>query len=216
MPTSVKAAKRAPAKSSKKVIRTKSKVATTKHPPAKKSAPVAIVTRAPITDPRDGVSMHLLIHNASQIMAEVFSGHLPVGVDMTIQQYEVMRVIESFDKLGKKPSQTDLVNTTNIDRSTLAEIVRRLEQRGQIARQRRVEDSRAYALDLTSDGRNALKHGEVALKAVGDMASEVPGRDAALSWCEEMFNRNRDKGRQLNAEKKINALIKSRKEAETV
>lgn len=212
MTTATKSTKRSAAKPSKKVIKTKSKVA--KPSPVKKSAPVAAAPS--ITNPRDGVSLHLIVHNASQIMAEVFSGHLPVGVDMTIQQYEVLRVIESFDQLGKKPSQTDLVNTTNIDRSTLAEIVRRLEQRGHIARQRRLDDARAYALDLTSSGRNALKHGEAALKPVNDMASEVPGMDAALSWCEEMFNRNRDKGRQLNAEKKINALIKSRKEAEKV
>lgn len=209
MSTTTKTAKRSPAKASKKVIKTKSRVE--KSPPTKKSTAAAPVPS--IANPRDGVSLHLLVHNAGQIMAEVFSGYLPVGVDMTIQQYEVLRMLESFDQLSKNPSQTDLVNTTNIDRSTLAEIVRRLEQRGHVVRQRRADDARAYALNLTSSGRNALKHGEAALKAVNDMAEEVGGLSTIVAWCEEMFSRNRDKGRQLNAEKKINALIQARKKA---
>ena len=50
-------------------------------------------------------------------------------------------------------SQTDLVRTTGIDRSTLTEILRRLGRRGLIRRERQPEDRRTNALHLTEDGR---------------------------------------------------------------
>ncbi len=50
-------------------------------------------------------------------------------------------------------SQTILVSKTGIDRSTLADVVRRLLKRGLIARKRTKEDQRAYAVRLTPEGR---------------------------------------------------------------
>ncbi len=53
-------------------------------------------------------------------------------------------------------SQTDLVHATGIDRSTLAEILRRLVDRGQIARARTKKDQRANAVEITSEGEAIL------------------------------------------------------------
>ena len=52
--------------------------------------------------------------------------------------------------------QAELVRITGIDRSTLAEILRRLTDRGQIARARTAADQRANALELTPAGEAAL------------------------------------------------------------
>lgn len=53
-------------------------------------------------------------------------------------------------------SQTDLVHATGIDRSTLAEILRRLVDRGQIARARTKKDQRANAVEITPEGEAIL------------------------------------------------------------
>ncbi len=60
-------------------------------------------------------------------------------------------------------SQTDLVRTTGIDRSTLTEILRRLGRRGLIRRERQPGDRRTNALHLTGDGRRTM---ETAIGAV--------------------------------------------------
>jgi DNA-binding MarR family transcriptional regulator len=57
-------------------------------------------------------------------------------------------------------TQTDLVDRTGIDRSTLADIVARLLARGLIHRKRAKEDGRAYAIKLTSQGWKGLRDAE--------------------------------------------------------
>ena len=54
-------------------------------------------------------------------------------------------------------TQTDLVERTGIDRSTLADIVSRLIGRNLIQRRRAKEDARAYAIKLTGQGAKALR-----------------------------------------------------------
>jgi DNA-binding MarR family transcriptional regulator len=62
-------------------------------------------------------------------------------------------------------SQTDIVERTGIDRSTLAHIVRRLKDKGLVRRRRTKEDARAYAVRLTGVGRQVL--GKVSPIAAG-------------------------------------------------
>jgi DNA-binding MarR family transcriptional regulator len=55
-------------------------------------------------------------------------------------------------------SQTGLVDRTGVDRSTLADIVKRLTGKGRLLQRRRTkEDARAYAVKLTEEGRKALR-----------------------------------------------------------
>jgi DNA-binding MarR family transcriptional regulator len=65
-------------------------------------------------------------------------------------------------------SQTDIVKVTGIDRSTLADIVKRLIKRGLLHRRRTKEDARAYAVKLTDQGRQLLQATEPLAKAVGE------------------------------------------------
>jgi DNA-binding MarR family transcriptional regulator len=56
-----------------------------------------------------------------------------------------------------QPSQTALCDVSGIDRSTLADIVRRLELRGLIHRERTKTDARMYAVGVTEAGLRLLE-----------------------------------------------------------
>ncbi len=72
---------------------------------------------------------------------------------LTPRQYAILAAIEANQGL----SQTGLVEKTGIDRSTLADIVRRMLDKGLVQRERTADDARAYAVHLTRKGTNMLK-----------------------------------------------------------
>jgi DNA-binding MarR family transcriptional regulator len=71
---------------------------------------------------------------------------------LTPRQYAVLVSVAD----NKDVSQTGLVAATGIDRSTLADIVKRLLAKGLIQRRRTRHDARAYAVRLTDEGRELL------------------------------------------------------------
>jgi DNA-binding MarR family transcriptional regulator len=106
-------------------------------------------------------SMLHLLHRAGQVADEMFTEEMH-GSELTPRQFAVLRVLQRLETA----SQTDIVNETGIDRSTLADIVKRLVARGLIARRRSKADARAYAVRLTASGRDALKSAEPASERV--------------------------------------------------
>jgi DNA-binding MarR family transcriptional regulator len=82
----------------------------------------------------------------------------PGSRDLTKQQFTVLCALEHNDGA----SQTALVETTGIDRSTLAEMVRRMLERGLLSRERTEEDQRANAVAITQAGRKALRAARIA------------------------------------------------------
>ncbi len=78
--------------------------------------------------------------------------------DLTKQQFTVLAALEPNEGV----SQTALVEMTGIDRSTLADMVRRLLERGLLSRERTEEDQRANAVAITQSGRKALKSARAA------------------------------------------------------
>ena len=101
-------------------------------------------------------AMHLL-HRAGQCAADMFSSEARVS-GLTPRQFAVLMVVAEEEGL----TQTDLVERTGIDRSTLADIVGRLLGRGLIQRRRAKEDARAYAIKLTAQGAKALREAQPA------------------------------------------------------
>jgi DNA-binding MarR family transcriptional regulator len=93
-----------------------------------------------------------LLHRAGQCAYEIFQMEVKGG-DVTPRQIAVLMMVASHEGL----SQTRLVELTGIDRSTLADIVRRLQRKGLLHRRRTREDARAYAVKLTEEGRQILK-----------------------------------------------------------
>jgi DNA-binding MarR family transcriptional regulator len=73
--------------------------------------------------------------------------------DLTKQQFTLLCALEH----NEGASQTTLVEITGIDRSTLAEMVRRMLERGLLSRERTEEDQRANAIAISPSGRKALR-----------------------------------------------------------
>jgi DNA-binding MarR family transcriptional regulator len=109
-----------------------------------------------------GSVMHLL-HRAGQIADEFFTEEMQ-DTDLTPRQYAVLVVLSGRDAA----SQTDIVDATGIDRSTLADIVKRLADRGYLARRRSKADARAYSVRLTPSGLAALKQAQPAAERAAE------------------------------------------------
>jgi DNA-binding MarR family transcriptional regulator len=104
-----------------------------------------------------------LLHRAGQCAGDIF--HAEMKVDgLTPRQLAVLVTVAQNEGL----SQTGLVDRTGIDRSTLADIVRRMQRKGLLQRRRTKEDARAYAVKLTDEGRKALRMAEPLARKVDD------------------------------------------------
>jgi DNA-binding MarR family transcriptional regulator len=107
-------------------------------------------------------ALHLL-HRAGQCADEMFA--ISVGeVGLTPRQFAVMAAISD----SEEPSQTTLVERTGIDRSTMADIVRRLTSRGLVQRRRTRRDARRYAVRLTDKGESALRQAAPAARTTDE------------------------------------------------
>lgn len=96
-------------------------------------------------------AMHLL-HRAGQFAGDLFTEEVISGA-LTPRQYAVLLTTSNEEGL----SQTDLVERTGIDRSTLADIIRRMLKKGLIRRRRTKQDARVYAVKMTDEGAQALR-----------------------------------------------------------
>jgi len=94
--------------------------------------------------------LHLL-HRAGQAAADAFFTEA-ASVGITARQFAILHEIS----LNQGLSQTSLVERTGIDRSTLADVMRRLVKKGLVQRRRTRDDARAYAVKLTDSGRRVL------------------------------------------------------------
>ncbi|MDX2307043.1 MAG: MarR family winged helix-turn-helix transcriptional regulator [Hyphomicrobium sp.] len=92
-----------------------------------------------------------LLHRAGQIAEVLFTSAIG-DLGITARQFVVLSVVATLED----PSQTDLCDRSGIDRSTLADIVRRLVARGLLTRKRTRQDARMYAVKLTAQGREVL------------------------------------------------------------
>ena len=113
-----------------------------------------------------------LLHRAGQCAADIFQGEMSEG-DLTPRQYAVLVAVSQNEGL----SQTQLVEKTGVDRSTLADIVRRMLKKGLLQRRRTKDDARAYAVKLTEEGWRVLKAADPLAKRVDDkILAALPGQ----------------------------------------
>jgi DNA-binding MarR family transcriptional regulator len=113
-----------------------------------------------------------LLHRAGQCAADIFQGEMVEG-DLTPRQYAVLVAVSQNEGL----SQTQLVDRTGIDRSTLADIVRRMLKKGLLQRRRTKDDARAYSVKLTDEGWRVLKAADPLAKRVDDkILAALPGQ----------------------------------------
>ena len=102
---------------------------------------VAVLDRSP------SHLLHRALQRALDIYAEEFGGSA-----INQRQYAVLAA--SSEREGA--TQADLVRITGIDRSTLADMARRMIDKGLLERERSSLDARANAVRLTAAGRAAL------------------------------------------------------------
>jgi DNA-binding MarR family transcriptional regulator len=91
-----------------------------------------------------------LFHIAGQRADSLFAAS---ALKLTPRQYVVLFLLQQLDKA----SQSSLVRLTGIDRSTMVDVIRRLQVQGYLQRRRSPADGRAYSVHLTDKGRAALQ-----------------------------------------------------------
>src|SRR5215467_3432647 len=102
-----------------------------------------------------------LLRRCVQYANDLFSRE-PGASDLTKQQFTVLAAVEQNEGI----SQTDLVGITGIDRSTLAEMIRRMIEKGLLDRERTESDQRANAVRMAAGGRKALRSARSASERV--------------------------------------------------
>lgn len=98
----------------------------------------------------NGCVLHLL-HRAQQAADEAFAAAF-ADTGLTPRQLAVLVIVGEREGTN----QVGLVDATGIDRSTTADLVRRLMRKGLLARRRARHDARSNVLRLTDEGRAML------------------------------------------------------------
>jgi DNA-binding MarR family transcriptional regulator len=117
----------------------------------------------PKATPSLSTTLHLL-HRATQLADAAFMRHLPPEANLTPRQLAVLEAVAANNGL----SQTDIMAETGIDRSSIAELVKRLIKHGCLQRRRTSRDARLYAVKITPAGRRLIAIGAPAARAVDD------------------------------------------------
>jgi DNA-binding MarR family transcriptional regulator len=98
-----------------------------------------------------------LLKRCTQYFGDLYQ-HEAGSSELTKQQFTLLAALEHNDGV----SQTSLVDITGIDRSTLAEMVRRMLEKGLLSRERTEEDQRANSVAISQSGRKALRSARTA------------------------------------------------------
>lgn len=92
-----------------------------------------------------------LIRRAQQLHVATWAR--VVSTDITSVQYSILAVVA---RLGEA-SQRELCDEADLDRSTVADLVARMERRGLVDRKRDPADARRNAVTLTEHGRSEFQ-----------------------------------------------------------
>jgi DNA-binding MarR family transcriptional regulator len=116
-----------------------------------------------------------LLHRAGQRADGLFASH--AGTSMTPRQFVILQAVAETNGLN----QTAIMAATGIDRSSTAELVRRLVTYGWLQRRRTERDARSYAVRLTPEGRRVLALATPAVRATEEsLLSSLPGAQRAV------------------------------------
>jgi DNA-binding MarR family transcriptional regulator len=114
------------------------------------------------------VNIIALLHRAGQVADERYDDACG---DITPRQQMVLAALAKLEEA----SQTRLVIATGIDRSTMADLARRMSRNGLIARRRSRRDARAYVVTLTEKGAAEARRATASAETVSDaMLASLP------------------------------------------
>ena len=108
------------------------------------------------------------LKRAAQYSADLYSDRRGKS-GLTQRQFTVLEAV--FHNEGQ--SQTALVKETGIDRSTLADLVNRLETHGYLSRKRSDKDARVNFVSLTEAGRDMLLNAQPQVSKVDQALVEA-------------------------------------------
>jgi DNA-binding MarR family transcriptional regulator len=142
-----------------------------------------------------------LLRRCVQFANELFARE-PGASELTKQQFTVLAAVERNEGM----SQTDLVTVTGIDRSTLAEMIRRMIDKGLLDRERTESDQRANAVRIGPGGKKALRSARAASEKVekallaslpaGDRSKFVRMLSVLVAEAEKSGTESRPNGRK--------------------
>lgn len=113
-----------------------------------------------------------LLRRANQFANDLYTDEDDAD-GLTQRQLAVLYAIDQNDSM----SQTALVKETGIDRSTLADMIVRMQKRELIQRRRTENDQRANAVRITTAGRRALRAAMPAMqRAEAAILEALPAR----------------------------------------
>jgi DNA-binding MarR family transcriptional regulator len=133
-------------------------------------------TAAHAVDFRLSESPAHLLRRAQQYASGIFHQAGLSGV--TLRQSVVLAAIAE----GEGRSQSELVKATGVDRSTLADMIARMERKGLITRMKSQGDARAKTVSLTEAGRGKLQETLPAMRAVDDALCETLPRSRRIAF----------------------------------
>ena len=122
-------------------------------------------------------SISHLLHRAQQLAANESAGALREA-GITLRQFNVLAATSQEDG----PSQSRLVELTGIDRSTLADMLNRMERSGLIQRTPSPEDARAKSVSLTTKGEAALSVAAPAVQTADDALIKVLAKNRRAAF----------------------------------
>ena len=128
----------------------------------------------------DDIVVHFL-HRVSQRADDMFAKEVEV-TGLTPRQFAVLLAVARHDD----PSQTDVVESTGIDRSTVAEMIRRMVKKGLLQRRRSRLDARAYVVRVTEAGQRALKSSEPQAQRAGTAVLSSLGSEQRKTFIEAL------------------------------
>jgi DNA-binding MarR family transcriptional regulator len=117
---------------------------------------------------KDSLALIAVTHRAGQIVEALFDEALGRR-DITARQAQVLQAISR----NEGATQTEIVEATGIDRSTLGPICHRLAGKVLITRRRSRQDTRAVLLKITPEGEEVLKRAQVAAAKAARQAREL-------------------------------------------
>ncbi len=122
-----------------------------------------------------------LLHRAQQFASERFS-EATGGVELTQRQFAVLCAVHDAEGL----TQTQLVQATGIDRSTLAELVSRMAAKGLLLREKAEGDGRANAVRFTDEGRALYQTAIDGARAADDAILSALPKNKRASFAEAL------------------------------
>jgi len=133
-----------------------------------------------------------LLHRALQRALDIYAEEFGEGA-ITQRQFAVLAAAETHEGA----TQADLVRTTGIDRSTLADMARRMIDKGLLERERSTLDARANAVRLTDAGRATLAEASPRMAAAdGRVLKLLSGggrRSAFVSLLQDLVKKTPEK-----------------------